>query len=158
MKSQDTLKKTIAALRFDYTNPDIEKHFEYETPRSDDYRLFYFDCETTSEDAIREMERCSYSPATLSELLAYAKDEWNDSDWVFALGSVAKVDLSRRVPCLGRDRSGRGLYLGFWSVRWDRYCRFLAIRVGTPVDKSQQAAVECKHDINYCPSCGAKIR
>lgn len=123
-----TLTSLIKSLKFNYVNSDIEEHFTYEAPRSADYKLFHFGRDIKSEDAVKEIEKEGYSPATLLELLAYAKDGWNNEDWVVALGSVAEVRLSRSVPYLAGRDAGRSLRLGWWGGRWLRDYRFLAVR------------------------------
>lgn len=120
--------KTFKGLtkRFDYVNSDIEPNFTIEEPRSREYKLYHFDRYISSEDAVKEMGKDGYAPATLGELLSWK--DWNESDWVVALGSVAEVSGDRRVPCLGGSGSGRGLRLSWWGRGWDRYGRFLAVR------------------------------
>src|SRR3990167_5727136 len=132
IKTKDTLAEVIKSLAFDYVNSNVEKYFSYEEPRSADYKLFHFDRDIESEDAVKEIEAAGYSPTTLSELLAYAKDGWNNEDSVVALGSVAKVGLDRYVPDLVRRGARRRLGLDFWGGRWDRDCRFLATKVSVP--------------------------
>jgi hypothetical protein len=46
----------------------------------------------------KEIEKEGYRAANISELLSWK--DWNDKDWVAALGSVAAVDDSRSVPFL----------------------------------------------------------
>lgn len=123
-----SLAETIADCKFDWTNSDIEKRFTLGEPRSADYKIFHFDRDISSEDAVKEIEKEGYSPSTLSELLAYAQNGWNDKDWVVALGSVARVHGHRNVPCLVRGERDRILNLHWWVGGWGGRCRFLAVR------------------------------
>lgn len=123
-----TLKQAIKDAKFNWVSEDIEKHFSYGQPRNADYKLFHFDHEITSKNAIKEIEKEGYSPATLSELLAYAKDGWNGEDWIVALGSSAQFDLIRRVVCLDGFGAGRRVILSRWGGDWFSYYRLLGVR------------------------------
>lgn len=122
------MTKTFKQLtkRFDYVNSGIEPNFTIEEPRSQEYKLYHFDKNVTSEEVVKEMGKEGYAPATLGELLSWKN--WNDMDLVVGLGSVAEVGGRRRVPYLGGDGSSRRLSLGWWGREWRRYCRFLAVR------------------------------
>lgn len=124
--------KTFTSLteKFDWVNSDIGKHFTLEPVRSEEYKLFHFDKTISSEDAIKEIERAGYAPATLHELLKWK--EWNESDFVIAFGSVAEVGGGRHVPCLDRNDSRRNLGLDWFDSDWGSYCRFLAVRNSVP--------------------------
>lgn len=121
-----SLSELIASKKFDWVNPDIEKHFTLEDVQGTEYKLYHFDRTIFSEDAMKEMEKEGYSAANFHELLLW--DKWNDKDWVVALGSARKVDGDRRVPYLGEGGSGRKLGLGWWDGGWGSGYRFLAVR------------------------------
>lgn len=99
-----SLGSLIKNGRFDWVNPDIESNFKADEVRSADYKIFHFDRYISSDDAVKEIEQAGFLAANLTELLAYAVDNWNGKDWVIALGSVAKLNGSRHVPFLGRGR------------------------------------------------------
>lgn len=123
-----TKSPTIASLDFDYVNSDIEKNFPIEAPRNTDFKVFHFDKYVTSEEAIKRIEAEGYLPATLGELLSFAKDGWDNKQTVTALGSVAKVNGNRRVPALWKFGSERVLDLDWFGGGWRERCRFLAVR------------------------------
>lgn len=128
MKTKEkTLKQSIANCKFDWVNSEIVNNFKAEEIR-DETKLFHFNEYATSEEAITRMGKEGYSPANISELLAFAQTGWNRTDCVVALGSVAKVFRDRRVPCLGEFVRGRSLDLSWFGGDWDGYCRFLAVR------------------------------
>ena len=121
------IMKLIKNQKFDWVNSNIREGL-FETPKevSGDFKLFHFDKRLSSEDAIKEMEKEGYSPANAWELLNWK--DWNNKDFVVALGSVGEVDGSRHVPVLGRDDSKRCLHLIWWVSGWDACCRFLGVR------------------------------
>src|SRR3990167_9554705 len=110
-----SLAQLIKDCKFDWVNPNIETNFKTEDVRGE-FKVFHFGRYISSKDAVKEIEKEGYLPANLTELLSYAKDGWNDTDWVVALGSVAEVDSSRRVPYLYRYAARRDLYLTWWNV------------------------------------------
>lgn len=79
------------------------------------------------EAAIRKK---GYRPATLVDLLAYAKERWNGKDWITALGScLFRPDGDRRVPYLYEVDGGRGLLLVrfYYEHRWSENSLFLVV-------------------------------
>lgn len=127
MKTKLNLKKLIKEKNFDYVNSDItDALFPEPEDISEAYKLFHFDRYISSKGAIEEMKKDGYRPTNIYELLLWK--EWNEKDLVVALGSVGKVDGSRRVPCLSRGGSRRNLYLYWFDGGWDAGDRFLAVR------------------------------
>ncbi len=121
-----TLKQQIKAYKFDWVNSDIEQNFKAESVR-EGMKVFHFNQYVSSEEAIAKMKKEGYLPANLSELLTYAKNEWDGKDLVVALGSVAELDGSRRVPFLHRYASERVLSLYWFDNGWGPVCRFLVV-------------------------------
>lgn len=121
------LQKLIKEKKFDWVNDNITAE-KFPAPKKlrTDYKLYHFDRYISSESAIKEMEKEGYSPANFYELLSWK--DWNNADWVVALGSVARVRGDRRVPCLGRIGASRELYLGWFDFVWYANFRFLAVR------------------------------
>lgn len=111
---------------FSYVNPSIEENFKFEEPRNSEYKVFHFNRYISSEDAVKEIQKNGYLPATLGELLNWA--DGNREYLVVSLGSVGKVDGDRCVPCLSRYGSRRYLGLNWWDDGWYDDCRFLAVR------------------------------
>lgn len=129
-----SLADRIARGKYDWVNDDItEAHFPTNIPADYDveYKLFHFDRNILSEDAIREMEREGFRPGTLAELLTLGETqpELQKQFPVIALGSVWRgSDGYRNVPALDWDDDGRGLGLVWFEDDWDADFRFLAVR------------------------------
>lgn len=132
-----SLEQMIAAGHYNWTNSDITaKRFPIEGKGIVEFegRYFNFDSNVSSEIAVKSIEQADtanpWMPAkiehTLSHGAAFPKEQRKFP--IVGLGSVAKVDGRRYVPCLGRDDSGRGLDLRWWGGDWDPRCRFLAVR------------------------------
>lgn len=121
------LSSLIEMKKFNYVNSDItEKLFPFPKEVGNDYKLFHFDRHISSEDAIKEMEKEGYRAANIYELLLWPN--WEDKDWVVALGSVGEVGGDRHVPCLDRNDSKRDLDLYWWGDGWNADYRFLGVR------------------------------
>lgn len=124
---------------------DISKHITKEFfPRSQEevgvkelqFILYHFDREIKPEEAIRELKKEGYRPATLRELLCFVcfeEDHIRALEWplmVAALGSIGKVtDKDRFVPCLIWSSKSE-LHLGIYEyneVLNDGH-RFLAVK------------------------------
>jgi hypothetical protein len=132
-----SLQDMIAAGRYDWVNSDITpKRFpivgtgivEFEP------KVFHFDRYISSEDAVAAIvadnKQNPWEPAKIEALLAYAAKNPDEQRQypIIGLGSVARVDGDRSVPCLGLDVAGRGLNLLWWDYDWEDFCRFLAVR------------------------------
>ncbi|MDP3999303.1 MAG: hypothetical protein Q8P76_01755 [bacterium] len=122
--------------RFDYVNSDItEKNFQINRrPNGEaEMKVYHFNRDIDSDEAIREMDKEGYRPAELPEGLAYAKanpDEQRKYPIVL-LGSLSVwrgFIGDRRVPCLCGVGVERDLDLGWFCGGWDSRCRFLAVR------------------------------
>jgi hypothetical protein len=122
-------KLKISDCKFDWVNSDItDTLFDEPQEISTEYDVMPIDKYMSSEDIIIQMEKEGYRPANFRELLAYSQKEWNGKDTVVALGSVASVRVSRRVPYLVKDGSGRSLNRSWWDYAWRPSCRFLRVR------------------------------
>lgn len=150
-----TFKSLVKPWDFTYINSSIEDKFTIEEPRSSEYKLYHFDKYISSEDAIKEMEKEGYSPATLSELLSWK--DWNKDDLVIALGSGAEVGGYRRVPYLIRDGSERGLDLYYFDGDWYAYCRFLAVRNLSSVSKTLEKSTLTLGDLDTLKNIESKL-
>lgn len=121
------LSKLISDKNLDYVNSNIvDGFFSEPTSISSDYKLFHINQYISPEDAIEEMKKEGYRAANAWELLQWP--DWNEKDWVVALGSVGEVDGVRYVPYLYRDGSKRYLSLLYWGGGWFDYFRFLGVR------------------------------
>jgi len=127
-----SLSDIIVPLKLDYVNPDItEQNFPMQQGDNDpmEYKVFHFGKSISSEIVIKEMGKENYRPATLRELLRWAKDNWNGLDRVIALGQTwfDAADGGRHVVVLDLDYGVRELDLG-WFGGWGGGSRFLAVR------------------------------
>ena len=128
------LKQLIKAKKLDYVNSNITED-KFPVPAriasgETEYKLFHFNTSVSSKTAIQKIEEQRYAPANLYELLSW--EDWNEKDWVVALGSVAKVDGYRYVPVLYKDASKRSLDLSWFDGGWFGGSRFLAVRYSVP--------------------------
>ena len=128
---RETLSQQIKEGKFHWINQDIGKYFNAEDIRSSDFKLFQFDNDSSSEEALKYITEEGYLPANVSELLLYAKKAWNDEDWIMAFGSSARVDVNRFVVCLDSVYGRRFVDLIGWDGGWRGVWRFLAIKSDT---------------------------
>ncbi|MFA6158536.1 MAG: hypothetical protein WC763_02820 [Candidatus Paceibacterota bacterium] len=130
--ARGALAEMVALGRYDWVSEHInEKNFPPESlVLGSDPKVFHFNRYISSEDAIAEMEKKGYRPATLGDLLDYgAKNPEEQREYpIVALGSVAVLDDGRRVACLGGHGSARRLSLHGFDGDWGGHCRFLAVR------------------------------
>ncbi len=128
-----TLEQMIAAGNYDWKNDDITaKRFPLSGTGKVAFepKLFHFDRDISSENAIKEMEKDGLRPAKIEELLAYGAllPEEQRKYPIVALGSVAEVYGDRDVAYLSRGGSRRRLDLDWFDVDWRGGCRFLGVR------------------------------
>jgi hypothetical protein len=95
-------------------------------------KLYHFNREISSEDAIKEMKADGFRPAVLEELLALgeAQPDLQKQFSIIALGSVWQSSGShwKNVPVLFVCDVGRGLCLLHFEGAWSESDRFLAFR------------------------------
>lgn len=127
------IEAKVVAGHYDWSNSDTSKHFP--TNRTGTVKggikLFHFDRNISSEEAIREMDKAGYRPAEACELLDFGKThpDVQREFPIIALGSIWRDSTGRRsVVCLGRDGAGRNAGLDWFDYAWHGYCRFAAVR------------------------------
>lgn len=128
-----SLTEMIALGKYDWVNQDIT---EANFPMAEDFtfgtetKLFHFDRDISSENAIKEMERAGYKPVTIWDLLDYGakNSEMQRKFPIVALGSPAQFGGSRNVAYLCGSDTKRSLRLCWSDDGWRGYCRFLAVR------------------------------
>lgn len=121
--------------KYDWVDGDItEKHFPINIPADYDaeYKLFHFNRVISSDDAIKEMKKEGYRPATLVELLVLGETqpELQRLFQIIALSPITPWDVSHgdyRVPTLTKGNAGRELTLNWSGDGWNAYSRFLGI-------------------------------
>jgi hypothetical protein len=127
------IETEIKAAGFDWSNDGINtKNFpkpEGGDVSDKDIILFWFKG-IGSYEAIAKMAEEGCRPADVWELTALAKaqPDLQREYPIIALGSVCKLDGSRRVPCLYGNSGHRELYLYSYGHDWDDRCRFAAVR------------------------------
>ncbi len=128
------LAAMIALGRYEWVNEKItEKNFGPETlVLGKGARLLHFDSSISSEDAIIEMDKRGFKPATLGDLLEFrAKNHEEPLEYpIIALGSIGVFNDDRFVVYLwGRDSERKlDIYWFDFDGGWDGDCRFLAVR------------------------------
>lgn len=131
------VKEMIKAGKYDWENSDItEKHFPLPAELKGKTttisgKLFHFDRSISSEDAISEMDKAGYRPATLPELLALGEDQPDLQRQfpIIALGSVWSGAFGRRgVPGLNVGGYERKLSLYWFAYDWIAVDRFFGVR------------------------------
>ena len=132
-----TVEQAIADGNYDWKNSDVTaKNF----PISPEMigkkvdisgRLFHFDRNISSKEAIKEMDSDGCRPAILMELLALGAThpELQRQFPVVALGSVWRTFIGfRQVPYLDVNDDDRELDLSYFGDDWWACCRFLGVR------------------------------
>lgn len=132
---EQSLEEMVKAGAYDWKNSDItSEHFLIDgngvVERTTD--LVHFNRSISTDDALAELDKQGFRPATIEELLAFGSTnpEIQRQFPIIALGSVwTSRHGSRFVTYLDRDGSRRRLGL-YWFVDDDWYddCRFLAVR------------------------------
>jgi len=131
-----TLEQAIAVGKYDRADSDITaKNFpifpEMVGKKVDVFvKLFHFNRDISSGEAISEMDKGGYRPATSMELLVlgYQYPELQRQFPIVALGSVLRhASLGRYVPYLDAFDYERVLYLLWFDSVWNAHCRFLGV-------------------------------
>lgn len=132
-----TVEQAITDGNYDWKNSDITaKNFPISPEMTGKKvevktKLFHFNRDISSDDAITEMDKDGYRPATLMELLVlgFLFPKLQRQFPIVALGSVwYDADGGRGVPCLDACGSGRRLRLHWFDGGWGARCRCLGVR------------------------------
>ena len=137
-KETITIQDLITQLKFGFVNSNIPEKFSVETIRGE-VVIKHFNKYITSENVISELKKEGLEPANLTELLMYARNDWNKKDLVVALGSSCVLVGSRYVPCLRGGSGGRRLRLHYFDFEWRGGYRFAAVRT-SPLDAGKLGA------------------
>lgn len=123
----------ITRGQYGWRNSDLtEKRFPVTAEQVGDWewKLFHFDRDISSEDAIRLMKEDGYDAGQIGHILTFGEkypDEQRKYP-IIGLGSVAGVSLRRLVPGLWSARGRRLLRLYWFVSDWPRLFRFLGVR------------------------------
>ncbi len=128
-----SVEEAIKLGKFDWANDDItSKTF----PKLKDGKkvdkevaIFHFNKSISSKDAIAEMDKAGYKPATIQDLLGLSVKEPNLQRKfpIVALGSVCKLCGRRRVAYLSESGSRRRLSLDWFVEDWRARYRFAGV-------------------------------
>ncbi len=104
---------------------DIEQ-----TPSDLEFLVKHFNRSITSDEAINEMDKLGYRPATHLDAYAFAKaqPELQRKFWIVALGSSTLRRGDRHVAVLAGDSDERLLYGRWLGLKWGATYRFLFVR------------------------------
>jgi len=132
-----TLEQMIVAGKYDWKDINImEKHFPlpaelFGKKTTVSGKLFHFNRNISTVDAMAGIDKAGYRPATLPEILALGAKhpELQHQFLIIALGSVWRSSLGRYgVPCLGVGGNGRRLNLYWLDYVWLSIHCFLGFR------------------------------
>lgn len=123
----------ITRGQYGWRNSDLtEKRFPVAAEQVGDWewKLFHFDRDIESVEAIRLMKEDGYDAGQIGHILAFGEKypEEQRKFPIIGLGSVAKVYLNRYVPELWRVDGRRELRLYWFDRGWRRHFRFLGVR------------------------------
>jgi hypothetical protein len=131
-----TIEQAVADGKYDWKNSDVTtKNFPVPLKMTGkkvevSVKLFHFNRDISSEDAISKMDKAGYRPATLMELLAlgFLFPELQRQFPIVALGSVWRVaNLDLYAPGLFVGGHKRGLDLRWIVSGWRARYRFLGV-------------------------------
>ena len=132
-----TIEQAIADGNYDWKNSDITtKNFPI-SPEMIGKKVevstksFHFNRNISSDNAISEMDKDGYRPATLMELLVFGAihPELQRQFPIVAVGSVWRdAGVGRCVPCLDARGGKRELNLHWLGSGWHARCHFLGVR------------------------------
>lgn len=132
-----SLKDVITAGRYDFVNENITEenfpaHGHEQDKKEASFKLFHFNCDIESEEAIAEMDKQGFRPASLRELVSFGEvnPDLQRQFPIVALFSVWVRPISgiRCVPGLWSNSDRRLLRLDYFGSRWNSSYRFLAVR------------------------------
>lgn len=128
-----TVEEMVASGRYDWSNDNFtSKNFSVNgTDVAVALELVHLNKVISSEDVLRHLEENGMRPTTVEEFLSFGATypEIQREFPVLCLGSSwVFPDGDRRVPCLLRGGSDRGLGLCWFGGGWLEDCRFLAVR------------------------------
>lgn len=95
-----------------------------------EWKLFHFDQNISSDEAIRLMKKDGYDAGQIGHILAFGEKYSGEQRKypIIGLGSVAKIVLKRDVPVLWRVDGRWQLGLRWYDTDWNPLCRFLGVR------------------------------
>lgn len=126
-------EERIKRGNYDWRNSDLTgKKFPVTADQVGEWewKLFHFNRNISSEEAIRLMKEDGFEPGAIGHILTFGEinPEEQRKHPIIGLGSVAKVYLSRFVPLLWYVHDWRALYLHWFDDDWYDYYRFLGVR------------------------------
>ena len=95
-------------------------------------KMFCYNRFMSSKDAIREMKKEGFRPATAHEAMAFSEKnpDLQRQYPIIALGSIWRDNYSHNILFLDGNICERKLIFGDWGGgKWAGYCRFLGVRI-----------------------------
>lgn len=128
-----SFEERVTRGQYGWRNSDLtEKRFPVTAEQVGDWewKLFHFDRDISSEEAIWLMKEDGFEPAQIGHILAFGEKypEEQRKFPIIGLDSVAEVGLDRNVPALWNDAGLRELILFWFDGDWVRDYRFLGVR------------------------------
>ena len=141
------LKNLIKPLKLDWVGSDVTDDNFPDNGERGKVEILQFNKSLSTEEVLEKMKKMGYRPATLHEMLSWAK-EWNRKDAIVALGSIWQTPNGfRRVGCLYNHDSQRELGLCCLDRVWDDHYPFAVVR----------KSLKSNHSI-LCPHCNKEIK
>jgi hypothetical protein len=130
-----TLEQMIAAGHYDWTNDKINaQSFSIEGTGAIEFEAVLFhlykDISFSFQIIKGQIEEVGFEVGKIEHILSFGASypEEQRKFPIFGLGFVGGVHSERRVLCLDRGGSKRGLNLPRWSNDWPVHSRFLGVR------------------------------
>jgi hypothetical protein len=130
-----TLAEMIEAGRYDWLNLNLnifKEHFPMKGEGTKEVvtELVHFNRYVVSQEVLRELDKRSFCPATIEELLSFGAryHKLQRQFPIVALGSIRRRLVRRYVSGLWGASDGRGLGIRWFGSLWDGRHRFLAVR------------------------------
>jgi len=128
-----SFEERIKRGHYGWRNSNLtEKRFPVTAEQVGDWewKIFHFDRDISSEEAIRLMKEDGYDAGQIGHILVFGEKypEEQRKFPIIGLGSVAEVDPDRCVPGLWCVDGRSELFLRWFDGVWLRRCRFLGVR------------------------------
>lgn len=131
---RQTLEQMIAAGHYDWTNDKINaKLFSIEGTGAVEFEAVLFPLDKgipcSSDKIKRQIDEAGFEVGKIGHILSFGAS-YPEEQRKFPIVVLSSVWIrgKRRIPCLDRGGSKRGLNLTWWASHWPIHCRFLGVR------------------------------
>lgn len=139
------LQPLIDDLKLGFVSRVItDENFPYKELPQGRYGFIEIPDRWTTKEILEHMESKNVRPATLHELLQWAAENWNEMDWVVALGSVWQHKaLGNQVAFIKKVGEHKWLDLGTEesNKKWLTNIKFLAVSTTTGFNFSAEKII-----------------